>query len=207
MPLRMSGASRRSLTPRPDEPSLVRVFELDRSPDEVVDTVLGHARIAPRRVCEDDAFAAPEHVGQTFAESTPEGLRLWRRPSRTVEPVPGTRSPMLYPDMLELRLERSMVGTRVHARWRRHPQAKLAELRLGFAGGLALAVGAVLVTTSSPAYAPASLLVAAAAGARILAARRARRELLDTAYEALAPIEVGAADLRPGYRALRPCTR
>lgn len=205
MPLRMSrDAAQRSLTLRPHEPGLVRVFELARSPGEVLDTVLEHGRIVERHVTEDDAFAAPVHDGATFAEPTAEGLRLWRRPTRALD---RGRAPALYPDVLDLRLEPSVVGTRVHARWQRHPLAAVAELRLGLAGSLALAVGAVLMTTSSPAYAPASLLVAAAAGARIIAARRARRELLDTAYEALAPIEAGATDRPPGYRAIRSCTR
>lgn len=200
-----------ALARRPSASIAARTMTVELGPAEVIEVLRGLTAMAPRSPREESPLEAPHHDGKSFYERTSDGIVLWRRPELSGER--GILDPVPYPDMVEARIEPTARGSRVELRWRPHPRTLRAKR--AWLATLVLAVGlSVLYAMRSPAiWAPHLIVLVVSVLAPIVIAfyrylraardRRALQPLLLRALEALAPHELGLADLEASaFRAL-----
>jgi hypothetical protein len=200
-----------ALARRPSAGITARTMTVALPPAEVVEVLRGLTAMAPRSLREESPIDAPRHDGKSFYERTSDGIVLWRRPKLSGER--GILDPVPYPDMVEARIETTARGSRVELRWRPHPRTLRA--RRAWLATLVLAAGLCVVgSTFSPGtWSPQLITLAVSVAVPLAIAfhryrraardRRALQPLLLRALEALAPHELGPADLEASaFRAL-----
>ncbi len=205
-PDRSEGLARPAAT-TPASLELARRVEVALAPAAVEDALRRRPRMVEFALADEPRYQRSYFDGTVFHEATDDGLVLWRRPDRTwLEVIRGQGESIPYPDTLRIRTEPSARGSVVTMQWERHPitrSSALVNLLLGVLvmaalwahGGLGPWIGLV------------ALMAAFVPLARFLRIRRARSSLLRTAYEALAPHELGDIDRENSAFRSRPSSR
>lgn len=176
--------------------AVARAWEVDATPKEVVALLRAAPRMLSRAAAIEHPLESAPHDGKIFVDERGDAVVLWRRLSRSwLYAVRGMAERVPYPDMLRLDVEPTPHGSRVTAKWERHPLTKGSILWIATAAVVVFATLAA-VSWSSPAW--VFVFVALALGvplARFAVHRRARGELLVAAHAALAAHELGEADI------------
>jgi hypothetical protein len=184
-----------SLARRPST-AVARTWEVSATPPEVVALLRAAPRTLSRAAAIEHPLESAPHDGKIFVDDRGDVIVLWRRPSRSwLYAVRGMAERVPYPDMLRLEIEPTPHGSRVVAKWERHPLTKSSMLWIAAIAVVLVGMLAAM-SWSSPGW--MFVLVAFALGvplARFAVHRRARGELLVAAHAALAAHELGEADI------------
>jgi hypothetical protein len=170
-------------------------------PDEVVAAFVGLDVMEQRSLAEERPLTSVYHEGKIFFERTSDGIVLWRRPKRPLW-MAERDEVHRYPEVLEVRIEALPRGSRVEMRWRPHPLTPVAvrSERIGIVVAVCGLVPLAIVASTRELVLLALVLPFVFVGAvfahlRFRRSRRALRALIPRAYAALAPHELGRADV------------
>lgn len=183
-----------------DGHAAVRTWTVDLPPADVILSISSAENIRRHRsTSEPPIQATPYHQGEFFVEERPDGLALWRRPSESRFSKLSTRDPVVYPDVLRLRVLPHPAGSQVIATWEPHPLTR--RIRRQFPALVALLVGSIAFAIYSaggllmlPWFAAAVMTFAVGVQVvGLVGLHTAKSDLLHVAYGPLASHEVGDA--------------
>jgi hypothetical protein len=189
----------RALARRMPAGAAARTMTVDLRPEDVIERLVRLEGMEERSPDHETRFEPLDPSGRCFYARTSDGLVLWRRPERDRQR--GVLDPVPYPDMVEVRIAGVARGSRLELRWRPHPSSRAARRRLNigfFAMALVVALVPIMGATQLAALLIPSLWALAVVTRRYWRAahtRRALQPLLVRAHAALAPHELGRADL------------
>lgn len=181
-----------------DVAAAVRTWTVNMQPADVVFSISSAANVRRHRATSEPPIQAnPYHQGEFFVEERPDGLALWRRPTQSELNKLSTREPVVYPDMLRLRILPDPAGSQVIATWEPHPLTR--RIRRQFPALVAVLVGSIAFAIYSagalgmlPWFAPAFMTFAVYVQVvGLMRLRRAKSDLLHVAYGPLASHEIG----------------
>lgn len=180
----------KALVRRPAE-AVARTWEVDARPDEVRRLVRRARGVTPRSTATEHPLERTLHDGRVFIDEHEGAIVLWRRPARSwLYALRGMAERVPYPDMLRLEIEPTQQGSRVVAKWEKHPLTKGSALWVAALG--MIVVGFLFLGLHAPASVILAILVAVVIPiSRFYVHRGARKELLVAAHAALAERELG----------------
>ncbi|MEM6997154.1 MAG: hypothetical protein AAF721_42005 [Myxococcota bacterium] len=160
------------------------------SPEAALGVIAGQGALVPGAIRSADWDSPDLDDDDTYVHTDDDGLVLWRTPPRTL----ATRWSTLgtpWPKVLCLSVEPSVGGSRVVARWQRHPSRRRANVVTVL--GLAIASAAIAGVIYNPGAWLAMLFwvltYAFVPLSRYFGLRRQERAIEAAAHRALAPHE------------------